>query len=173
MEERTERESDSRRNGRLVGAAETNEERAEWHRLQRKYWACRKGKSGLSATERAKDKYAGAALAKRKRNRAVSPEYQILRRERVKVGESCTLARERRIRARAWRGKGGLYGEQRQIPRKKARASKKSLPRTSRRKHGRVSGRKSSLQDDLQSLGFTPSLAKPKIGKVGRRRARS
>ena len=30
------------------------------------------------------------------------------------------------------------------------------------------------LQDDLQSIGFTPSLAKPEIGnEVGRRRARS
>ena len=29
-----------------------------------------------------------------------------------------------------------------------------------------------ALQDDLESLGFTPSLAKPEIGKeVGRRRA--
>ena len=41
MEERTERESDNRRreekkNGRLVGAAETSKERAEWRRLQRK-----------------------------------------------------------------------------------------------------------------------------------------
>ena len=33
---------------------------------------------------------------------------------------------------------------------------------------------KKGLQDDLQSLGFTPSLAKPEIGnEVGRRRARS
>ena len=41
---------------------------------------------------------------------------------------------------------------------------------------GSMSGRvdAKALQDDLQSLGFTPSLAKPKIGKeVGRRRARS
>ena len=31
-----------------------------------------------------------------------------------------------------------------------------------------------AIQDDLQSLGFTPSLANPEIGnKVGRRRARS
>ena len=31
-----------------------------------------------------------------------------------------------------------------------------------------------ALQDNLQSLGFTPSLAKPEIGKeVGRQRARS
>ena len=56
-------------------------------------WACRKGKSGLSATERAVGKNAGAALAKRKRNRAVCPEYQVMRGERVKVGESRTLAR--------------------------------------------------------------------------------
>ena len=55
----------------------------------------------------------------------------------------------------------------------KGRESKKSLPRGDRRKHERVSGRKSS-QDDLQSLGFTPSLAKPEIGTgVGRRSARS
>ena len=52
------------------------------------YWACRKGKSGLNATERAVGKNAGAALAKSKRNRAVCPEYQIMRGERVKMGES-------------------------------------------------------------------------------------
>ena len=70
-------------------------------------------------------------------------------------------------------GKGGLHRERRQIPRWKKRVSKKSFPRTSRRKHERMSGRK-ALQDDLQSLGFTPSLVKPEIGKeVGRRRARS
>ena len=83
-------------------------------------------------------------LPETKRNRAVSPEYQIMRGERVKVGENRTLARERRIRARARRGKGGLHREGRQIPRRKGRASNKSLPRTSRRKHERVSGRKSS-----------------------------
>ena len=83
-------------------------------------------------------------LPKRKRNRAVCPEYQIMREERVKMGESRTLARERKTRAGAWRGKGGLHGEGRQIPRKKGSASKKSLLRRSRRKHERVSGRKSS-----------------------------
>ena len=100
--------------------------------------------SGLSATERAVGKNAGAALAKRKRNRSVCPENQIMRGERVKVGESRTLARVRGIRARAWRGKGGLDREGRQIPRRKGRARNKSLPRTSRRKHEWVSGRKSS-----------------------------
>ena len=64
--------------------------------------------------------------------------------ERVKVGESRTLARGRGIRAKAWREKGGLHRERRQIPRRKGRASKESLPRRGRRKHERVSGRKSS-----------------------------
>ena len=81
--------------------------------------------------------------------------------------------RERRIRARAWSGKGGLHSDQKRVPRRKVRASKKILSRTSRMKHERVSGRKSS-PGQLQSLGFIPSLAKPEIGKeVGRRRARS
>ena len=62
----------------------------------------------------------------------------------VKVGESRTLARVRGITAGAWRGKGGFHREGRQITRRKGRASNKSLPRTSKRKHERVSGRKSS-----------------------------
>ena len=90
------------------------------------------------------NKNARAALAKKKRNRAVCPKHQIMRGERVKVDESCTLVSEKGIRARACSGKGGIHSEERQIPRKKERASKKSLPRTSRRKHERVSGCKSS-----------------------------
>ena len=62
--------------------------------------------------------------------------------ERVKVGESRTLARERGIRARAWSGKGGLHSEGRPIPRRKGRVSKKSLPRRGRRRYERVSGLK-------------------------------
>ena len=47
-----------------------------------------------------------------------------------------------------------------------------SLEEVERSMSGYVDAR--ALQDDLQSLGFTPSLAKPEIGKeVGRRRARS
>ena len=67
-----------------------------------------------------------------------------MREERVKVGKSRTLASERGIRARSWRGKGRFHGEGRQIPRRTERASKKSFPRTSSRKHERVSGRKNS-----------------------------
>ena len=62
----------------------------------RSYWACRKGKSGLSAIEKAVGKYAGAAFAKKKRNRAICSDHQVVRWERVKVSESCTLAKERR-----------------------------------------------------------------------------
>ena len=50
---------------------------------------------------RAVGKYAGAAFAKRKRNRAVSSEHQIMRGKRVKVSERRTLARGKRIRAGA------------------------------------------------------------------------
>ena len=67
-----------------------------------------------------------------------------MRGERVKVGESRTLAIERRIGVRAWRGKGGLHSKQRQIPSMKGRASKESLPNRSRRRYERVSGHKSS-----------------------------
>ena len=83
-------------------------------------------------------------VLKEQRNRAVSPEHQIVKGERVKVSESSTLARKREIRAGAGRGEGGLYSEGRQITRRIGRASKKSLFRRSRRKHERVSGRKSS-----------------------------
>ena len=34
-----------------------------------------------------------------------------MRRERVKMGESRTMAGVRGIKAEAWRGKGGLHGE--------------------------------------------------------------
>ena len=99
-------------------------------------------------------------------NRAVCIKHQIMRDEKVKVGESRTLARKREIRARAWRGKGGLHRERRQIPRRKGRASKKSLPRTSRRKHKRVSGRKSSPGQSAESW-FHSKSGQTRDGKGG------
>ena len=148
---RTERESDNRReekkNGRLVGVAETSKECAEWCRLQqknlsilglpkRKEWPqCHRESSWQERRSRPcqKDK-------EQSRLSRVSDHEG----ERVKMGESHTLARVRGIRVREWSGKDGLHHEQRQIPRRKGRASKKSLPRTSGRKHERVSGSKSS-----------------------------
>ena len=51
-------------------------------------------------------------------------------------------------------------------------ARRASLEQVEGSMSGRVDAK--ALQDDLQSLGFTPSLAKPEMGKeVGRRRARS
>ena len=97
---RTERESDNRR----------REEK--WQTLwccRNQQRACRRAQASAAklehigpaekervacATERAVGKNAGVALAKRIRNRAVSPEYQIMRGERVKRSESHTLARE-------------------------------------------------------------------------------
>ena len=108
---------EEKRNGRLVGASETSKEHAKWQRLQQKNLSIlglpKRKKWPQCHRERAVSKYAGATFAERKKNRAVCPEHQIMRRERVKVGESCTLAGERGIRARAWRGEGGLYGERR------------------------------------------------------------
>ena len=95
---------EEKRNGRLVSAAETSKERIEWRRLQRKNLnivGLLKRKGGLSSIERAVGKDAGAALAKIKRNRAVSLKYQVMRGERVKMNESRTLTRERGIRAGA------------------------------------------------------------------------
>ena len=85
--------------------------------------------------------------------------------ERVKVRENRILTRERSVRAGAWGRKGGLHSEGKQVPTRRERASKRNLPRRSRRKYVRVSGRK-SLQVDLQSLGFTRSLAKREMRKA-------
>ena len=91
-------------------------------------------------------------FAKKKRNRAVCLDRAPDRDgKRVNVSKSRTLARKREIRARAWRGKGGLHGEGRRVSRKRGRSSKKSLPRESRRKHERVNGRKSSPAQSAES----------------------
>ena len=104
-----------------------------------------KVQSGLSATKRAVGKDARAAFAKTERNRAVSSDHQIVREE------SLTLAREKGITAGAWRGNSGLHREGRKTPRKKGRESKKSLLKRGRRKHERVSGRKSSPGRSVES----------------------
>ena len=100
MEKTTERESDRRRREItdllvLPRPAMSVQNGAGFSGKTGANWACRKGKSGLSATERAVGKNARAALTKRKRNRAVCPEYQIMR------------GRESRwARAAPWRERG-------------------------------------------------------------------
>ena len=61
------------------------------------------------------------------------------------------LGERKGIRAGAWRGKSELYTEGRQVPRRRGRASKESLPRRSSRKHKRVSGHKSFLGESGES----------------------
>ena len=127
---RTERESDSRRR-------EVKWQICWCHRDQQR--ACRMAQASakkleqtrpaenervvsVPQRERAVGKYATAAFAKLKRNRAVSPEYQIMMGERVKVRQSHTLTRE---------------GDQRGSMKRKGRAGKESLLKRSRRKHER------------------------------------
>ena len=77
------------------------------------------------------------------------------------MSESRILEREEGDhRAGAWRGKGGFHSEGRQVPRKRERASKESLPRRKKRKHEQVSGRKSSPVRSavLVSLQVWPNL---------------
>ena len=148
-------EGEEKRNGRLVGAAKTSKEHAEWRRLQQKNLSI----LGLLKRKVWPQRHRGSSWQERRSHPCQkekeqsrlfkAPDHE--RGERVKVGESCTLARKRRIRARAWSGKGGLHRKQGQISRRKGRASKKILPRTSRRKHERVSGRKSSPGQSAES----------------------
>ena len=74
---------EKKKNGRLVGAAETSKECAEWCRLQQKnlniLGQLKRNDWPQCHREKAVGKNARATFAKRKRNRAVCPEYQIMR----------------------------------------------------------------------------------------------
>ena len=72
-------------------------------------------------------KNAGAALAKGKKEQSRHfrvPDHG----GESQCGREPHLGKREGIRARAWRGMGGLHGEERQILGRKGRASKKSLP---------------------------------------------
>ena len=100
---------EEKRNGRLVGAAETSKERAEWRRLQRKNWNI----LGLPKRKEWPQCHRESSWQKR-RSRLFQNEKEqsCLSKapddggggERIKVGENRTLARVRGIRKRAWRG---------------------------------------------------------------------
>ena len=121
------------------------------------YWACRKEKSGISATKLAVSKDPRAAFAKGKKNIAICPSHQIVRWERVKISESRTFTRKRGIGAGARGGRSGLHSKRRKAPRRSGRASTENLLRRSRTKHERVNGRK-SFPVKSESLIFTTSL---------------
>ena len=91
---------------------------AEWRRLQRSnlnILGQRKKKSGLNATKRAVGKYARAAFAKRKRNRAICPDSEG---GESQVSESRTLAKGREGDQSRSMEKGELHCEGRQVPRR-------------------------------------------------------
>ena len=70
---------EEKRSGRLVGAAETSKEHAEWRRLQQKNLSIlglpRRKEWPQCHREKAVGKNTGAALVKTKRNRAVCPKH--------------------------------------------------------------------------------------------------
>ena len=138
---------EEKRNGRLVGVAETSKERAEWRRLQRKNFnklGQPKRKEWPQCHRESSWQERGSRLCQKEKEQSRLSKAPNHEGERVKMNESRTLARVRGMRARAWSGKGGLHRERRQIPRRTGRANNKSLSRTSRRKHERVSRHKSS-----------------------------
>ena len=151
MEERTgwRRQNESQIVGeekcKIYGAAETSKERAEWRRFQRKNLSILglpKRKEWPQCHRESSWQERRSRLCQKEKSRlSKAPDHEG---GESQGGKSRTLARKRGIRARVWSGKGGLHRERGQIPRRKGRASKKSLPRTSRRKHEWMSGCKSS-----------------------------
>ena len=144
------------RNGGLVDAKEPSKDRTEWRRLQEKNSSVLcliKRKAWPSATERAVGKYARAAFSKRKRNRTVGPEHRMVREERVKVSESCTLASERGIIAGGWKRKDELHRERRQIPRSLTSPTSKARREASRNEFMEKGG----IPDSVESFRETNS----------------
>ena len=83
------------------------------------------------------------------------------------MSKTCTLARKRGIIGR----KGRLYSKGRQGG-EGGQAKGISSAEVGKSMSGGVDAK--ALQEDLESLGFTPSLANSEMGKkVGRQRARS
>ena len=88
---------EEKRNGRLVGAAKTGKEHADWRKLQRKnlgILGLLKRKEWSQCHREQLARMLEPPLPKGK-GTAVCPKHQIMRGERVKVGKSRTLARKR------------------------------------------------------------------------------
>ena len=177
MEERTgwrgQNESQSggeeKKNGRLDGAAETSKERAEWRRLQwknlsilglpkRKEWPqCHRESSWQERR---------SCPCQKKKNRAVCPEYQIIRGESQGGREPHLGEREGSERKHGVERVDSTVNEGKFQGGKGGTARRASLEQVERSMSGCVDAK--ALQDDLQSLGFTPCLAKPEIeGRLG------
>ena len=176
MEERTgwrgqnESQIEKKKNGRLVGAAETSKERAEWRSLQRKNLNI----LGLPKRKEWPPCHREQLASTPSRPCQKEKEQSRLSRVPDHEGEESQGGRERggserehgveRVESTLNEGRfqGGQGGQ----------ARRESLQKVEGSISGLVDAK--ALHDDLLSLGFTPSLAKPDIGKeVGRRRAQS
>ena len=123
---------EEKRNGRLVGADETSKERAEWRRVQRKNLSI----LGLPKRKEWPQCHRESSWQER-RSRLCQKQKEQSRLSRVpdrEGGESQggrephLGERERRIRARAWSGKGGLHRERGQIPRRNKKGKQERPP---------------------------------------------
>ena len=138
---------EEKRNGRLYGAAETSKERAEWRRVQRKnlnILGLPKRKEWPQCHRESSWQERRSRLCQKEKEQSPLSRVPDHEEGESQDGQEPPLARKRGIRARAWSKKGGLHGERGQVPMRRLRASKTNLPRTSRRKHERMSGRNSS-----------------------------
>ena len=118
---------------------------------------CRNKKGGLSATKQAIGKESRANLAKRKRNRAIGSNKQIMSYGRGKVSEGRTLVRKRGVRAEAWSRKSKLPAARGRVTRRGGKASKESVFTRSERQHELVNGRKSSSRGSGESCFHSKS----------------
>ena len=153
-------EGEEKRNDRFVGAAETSGELAEWYRHQRKNLSklgLPKRKEWPQCHQVSSWQRRPSRLFRSEKKHRHHPDLQTVRWERVKVSESCTLAKERGIRAGAWGGMGGLHSERRRALWKRRKANKKNFSRRSRKKHKRVSGGKSSPGESAESWFYSKS----------------
>ena len=103
---------------KLVGAAEISKKLVEWRSFQQKNFSklgvLRRQEWPRCHRESSWQVRRSRLCQKEKEHSRLSRAPDRDERERVKVSESRTLERKREIRAKAWRGKGGLHGEERE-----------------------------------------------------------
>ena len=95
MAVRTERESDRKRSGRLVGAAETSEELAEWRRLQQRNLNILGLVKRKESPKESSWQVRQSRSCQKKKEQGRLSRVPDRKRERVKASESRTLAREK------------------------------------------------------------------------------
>ena len=150
---RTERESDSRRR-------QEKWQTCWWCRDQQR--ACRMAQASAEKLElngpAEKERVASVPQREQLASKPKPPlpkgegtEYRIMRGGETQDGREPHLGERGGSKREHGEKKDGLHSEGTQIPRRTGRASNESLPRTSRRKHERMIGRKSSSGRSAES----------------------